>query len=72
MRIIKTDCTPEEVQQDMSELQRLNAEAMETELMWEFFGGTITLDNGHQYQVTGEQTCKSILNSQKIYETVVP
>ena len=72
MRIIKTDCTPEEVQQDMPELQRLNAEAMETELMWEFFGGTITLENGHQYQVTGEQTCKSILNSQKIYETVVP
>ena len=54
MRIIKTDCTPEEVQQDMPELQRLNAEAMETEFMWEFFGGTITLSNGHQYQVTGE------------------
>ena len=72
MRIIKTDCTPEEVQQDMPELKRLNAEAMETEFMWEFFGGTITLENGHKYQVTGEQTCKSILNSQKIYETVVP
>ena len=54
MRIIKTDCTPEEVQQDLPELQRLNAEAMETEFLWEFFGGTITLDNGHQYQVTGE------------------
>ena len=71
MRIIKTDCTPEEVQQDMPELQRLNAEAMETELMWEFFGGTITLDNGHKYQVTGEQTCKSILSIQKICETAV-
>ena len=56
MRIIKTDCTPEEVQQDLPELQRLNAEAMETEFLWEFFGGTITLDNGHKYQVTGEQT----------------
>ena len=22
--------------------------------LWEFFGGTITLENGHQYQVTGE------------------
>jgi hypothetical protein len=35
MRILQTDCTPEEVQQDMPELQRLNAEAMETELMWD-------------------------------------
>ena len=62
MRIIKTDCTPEEAQQDMPELQRLNDEARQSEIMWEFFGGTITLDNGHEYQVTGEQTCKSILN----------
>ena len=54
MRIIRTDCTPEEVQQDMVELQRLNAEASQSEIMWEFFGGTIALDNGHEYQVTGE------------------
>ena len=54
MRIIKTDCTPEEAQQDMTELQRLNDEARQSEIMWEFFGGTITLDNGHEYQVTGE------------------
>ena len=50
----KKEDKPEEVQQDMPELQRLNAEAMETEFLWEFFGGTITLENGHQYQVTGE------------------
>ena len=72
MRILQTDCTPEQVQEDLPELERLNREAMETKIMWEFFGGTITLENGHQYQVTGEQTCKSILNSQKIYETAVP
>ena len=72
MRILQTDCTPEQIQEDLPELERLNREAMETRIMWEFFGGTITLENGHKYQVTGEQTCKSILNSQKIYETVVP
>ena len=53
MRIIRTDCTPEQAQQDMPELERLNAEARQSEIMWEFFGGTITLDNGHEYQVTG-------------------
>jgi hypothetical protein len=53
MKIIQTDCTPEQIEQDMPELERLNAEAMKTEMMWEFFGGTITLENGHQYQVTG-------------------
>ena len=54
MRIIQTDCTQEQIEQDLPELERLNAEAMETELMWEFFGGTITLENGPKYQVTGE------------------
>jgi hypothetical protein len=53
MRILQTDCTPEEVQKDLPELERLNREAMQSEIMWEFFGGTITLENGHQYQVTG-------------------
>ena len=58
MRILQTDCTPEQIQEDIcrapAELERLNREAMETKIMWEFFGGTITLENGHQYQVTGE------------------
>mgnify|MGYP005991066779 FL=1 len=54
MRILQTDCTPEQIQKDLPELERLNREAMETKIMWEFFGGTITLENGHQYQVTGE------------------
>ena len=38
MRIIQTDCTQEQIEQDLPELERLNAEAMETEFMWEFFG----------------------------------
>jgi|TARA_R100000353_G_C6475134_1_gene187610 hypothetical protein len=51
MRIIQTDCTQEQIEQDLPELERLNAEAMETEFMWEFFGGVITLNNGNKYQV---------------------
>ena len=31
MRIIQTDCTQEQIEQDLPELERLNAEAMETE-----------------------------------------
>ena len=27
------------------------SEAMKTEMMWEFFGGLITLPNGNKYQV---------------------
>ena len=51
MQIISTECTKEEQQKDMPELLRLNAQAKETEIMWEFFGGTITLPNGNKYQV---------------------
>ena len=36
MRILQTDCTPEEVQQDLPELKRLNTEARQSEIMWEF------------------------------------
>jgi len=54
MKVIKTDCTPEQQKRDMPELQRLNAEACKTEMMWEFFGGTITLPNGNEYQVLGD------------------
>tara|TARA_R110002110_G_scaffold23125_4_gene88677 strand:+ start:1325 stop:1489 length:165 start_codon:yes stop_codon:yes gene_type:complete len=54
MKVIKTDCTQEQQKEDMPELQRLNAEACKTEMMWEFFGGTITLPNGNEYQVLGD------------------
>ena len=54
MKILKTDCTDEQTKEDMPELLKLHAEAMETEIMWEFFGGDITLSNGHKYQVMSE------------------
>tara|TARA_Y100000310_G_scaffold277013_1_gene294561 strand:+ start:208 stop:372 length:165 start_codon:yes stop_codon:yes gene_type:complete len=51
MRILKTECSEEQQKEDMPELIRLNAEAKETDMMWEFFGGNITLPNGNSYQV---------------------
>ena len=55
MRILSTECTEEQQKEDMPELLRLNAEAKETEIMWEFFGGDITLPNGHKYQVVNQE-----------------
>ena len=52
MKVIATECSKEEQKKDMPELLRLNAQAVKTEIMWEFFGGTLTLQNGNQYQVT--------------------
>jgi hypothetical protein len=54
MKIVSTECSEEEQKKDMPELLRLNAQAVKTEIMWEFFGGTLTLQNGNQYQVLGE------------------
>ena len=51
MRILSTECTKEQQKEDMPELLKMNAQASETEIMWEFFGGVITLPNGHRYQV---------------------
>ena len=51
MTIISTDCTEEQKKEDMPELFVLHKRAMETEMMWRFFGGVITLDNGNKYQV---------------------
>ena len=51
MRIIATECTKEEQQKDMPELAQLHAQALKTDMMWEFFGGIITLPNGNKYQV---------------------
>jgi hypothetical protein len=51
MKILQTECTKEQQKEDMPELLRLNNEAVEAEIMWQFFGGDITLSNGHKYQV---------------------
>ena len=52
---ISTKCTEEQQKEDMPELLRCHAEAMETEIMWPFFGGTITLPNGNRYQVDDQE-----------------
>lgn len=51
MRILKTECNQEQQKEDMPELLEAHAKALETDMMWEFFGGTVTLPNGHVYQI---------------------
>ena len=51
MKIVSTECSKEQQKEDLPELLRMNEEAKKTEIMWEFFGGTITLPNGNSYQV---------------------
>ncbi len=51
MRVIKTECTEEQQKEDRPELERLYSEASCDDVMWEFFGGIITLPNGNKYQV---------------------
>ena len=51
MRVISTECSEEQQKKDMPELVKLNAKAKQTDMMWEFFGGIITLPNGNKYQV---------------------
>ena len=51
MKIIYTECSEEQQKEDMPELLRLNAQAKETEMMWGFFGGTLTTQDGNRYQV---------------------
>ena len=54
MKIVSTECSKEQQKKDMHELLAMNAEALETEIMWEFFGGTLTTLEGRQYQVLGD------------------
>ena len=51
MKVIATECSEEQQKEDMPELIKLNEQAKETEIMWEFFGGFLTLSNGNRYQV---------------------
>jgi hypothetical protein len=51
LKVIATECTEQQQENDMPELMQMHAEAMEQDMMWNFFGGTITLPNGHRYQV---------------------
>ena len=51
MKVISTDHTDEQLKEDMADLLVLHKHAMETDMMWQFFGGVITLNNGNRYQV---------------------
>jgi hypothetical protein len=51
MKVISTDHTDKQLKEDMPELLVLHERAKKTEMMWEFFGGVITLNNGNKYQV---------------------
>ena len=51
MRILQTDVKPEEQKDDLPELEKAHAIALETQFTWRYFGGIITLTNGNQYQV---------------------
>ena len=51
MRILKTECSEEQQTKDMPELEKLHSEACYEDMMWEYFGGIITLPNGNKYQV---------------------
>ena len=51
VRIIATECSEEQQKKDMPELVKLHAKALKANMMWEFFGGHLTLPNGNRYQV---------------------
>ena len=48
MRILSTDCTPEQTEEDMPKLLAAHKSALMTAFTWTFFGGVVTLDNGHE------------------------
>ena len=56
VRIIKSpdNATPEEIEDDMPEIEILHQRGMETEFTWPFFGGTVTVNSGRKYQVVEE------------------
>ena len=51
LKVISTKCTEEQQKEDMPELMKMHARALQTDMMWKFFGGTITPPNGNRYQV---------------------
>ncbi len=51
LKVIATECTEEQQKEDMPELIKMHAQALHVDMMWEFFGGVLTLPNGNSYQV---------------------
>lgn len=54
MRIINTNATQEQLEQDYKQLLKSHKQALKDELTWDMFGGTITI-NGRFYQVVEEK-----------------
>jgi hypothetical protein len=54
MRIISTNATQEQAEQDYPSLLKAHKEALKEELTWDMFGGVITV-NGRRYQVVEEK-----------------
>lgn len=54
MKIISTDATQEQMEQDYEQLLVVHKRAMKEELTWGWFGGTIRI-NGRFYQVVEEK-----------------
>lgn len=55
MRILSTDATEEQIQQDYAELLAAHKRALKEELTWDVFGGTIRI-NGRFYQVVEDKS----------------
>ena len=51
VQVINTNCTKQQQEEDLPELEKLHAEAMKEEPTWAFFGGVLTVSNGNKYQV---------------------
>ena len=52
VRILKSyGATPEEIEDDMPEIEVLHQRGMETEWSWPYFGGTVNVNSGRKYQV---------------------
>ena len=54
MKIISTDATQEQLEQDYERLLASHKRAFKEELTWDMFGGTIRID-GRFYQVVEEK-----------------
>ena len=46
-----TNASDEQIKDDMPEIEILHQRGMEEGFMWEFFGGIVTTNSGHKYQV---------------------
>jgi hypothetical protein len=55
MRIISTNATQEQLEQDRKQLLAAHKRAMKEELTWDVFGGTLNI-NGRFYQVVEEKS----------------